>query len=106
MRTKTLTISAMIILLAAIIARQACTTPAEDTAGSAAAAEPCDRQCLEGFVYQYVDAMVAHDPSGLSLAETAKFTENGHRLELGEGLWNTISDRSAYILYMADPEAG
>jgi hypothetical protein len=34
----------------------------------------CDRECLIGLVDQYLEALVAHDPSGLPLAETVKFT--------------------------------
>ncbi len=66
----------------------------------------CDRDCLNSFVDQYLDAVVAHDPSRLPLTKTAKFTENGQRLELGDGFWNTVSDKGTYKLYMDDPEAG
>jgi hypothetical protein len=34
---------------------------------------PCDRACLEGFVEQYLDAAIAHDPKLLPLAPGAKF---------------------------------
>ena len=40
--------------------------------------------------------MVAHDPSKLPLAKTVKFTEDGVRLELGDGLWATASGLSNY----------
>lgn len=53
---------------------------------------------LNGFVDRYLEALVAHDPSRLPLAPGAKFTENGQRLELGDGLWNTISARGTYSL--------
>lgn len=66
----------------------------------------CDRACLEGFVDQYLDAMVKHDPKGLPLAKNVKFTENGQRLELGDGLWNTISAKGAYRQFVTDPESG
>lgn len=66
----------------------------------------CDRACLEGFVDRYLDAVVAHDPSRLPITATAKFTENGQRLHLGDGLWNTASARGPYRLYVADPETG
>jgi hypothetical protein len=72
------------------------------------AAEPqsCDRTCLEGFVDRYLDAVVAHDPARLPVASVVKFTENGQRLRLGDGLWNTGSARGPYKLYVADPEKG
>jgi hypothetical protein len=66
----------------------------------------CDRACLNGFVDQYLDAVVARDPSRLPLAKTVKFTENSQRLALGDGLWNTASARGTYKLYVADPQAG
>ncbi|MGO9094344.1 MAG: hypothetical protein ACLQGV_03905 [Bryobacteraceae bacterium] len=70
------------------------------------AGEHCGRGCLEGFVDRYLDAVVAHDPSRLPMAKEVKFTENGQRLELGDGLWGTASARGAYKLYVADPDAG
>ena len=63
---------------------------------TARAADPaCDRACLEGFMNQYLDAMVAHDPSHLSVSPTVKFTEDDVVLKLGDGLWATASGRGA-----------
>jgi hypothetical protein len=67
---------------------------------------PCDRACLEGFVDQYLDAVAKHDPKLLPLARNVKFTENGQRLELGEGLWSSMAGKGTYRLIVADPEAG
>jgi hypothetical protein len=44
----------------------------------------CDRVCLEGFVNQYLDAMVARNPYGLPLASKVKFTENEQTIPLGQ----------------------
>jgi len=74
--------------------------------GGEVAAGKCDRGCLDGFIHRYLDAVVAHDPSRLPMAKAVKFTENGQRLEVGDGLWSTASARGAYKLYVADPEAG
>lgn len=52
---------------------------------------PCGRACLERALDGYVDALVARQPARLTLAPTPKFTENGQRLELGDGLWRTSS---------------
>lgn len=52
-----------------------------------AAAENCDRACLSGMLTQYLDAIVARDPSRLPLAENVRFTEDSKLLKLGEGLW-------------------
>ncbi len=66
----------------------------------------CNRACLEGFVDQYLDALVAHDASRLPLAMLAKFTENGQQLEAGDGFWRTATARGAYKFYIDDPDAG
>ncbi|MGD0337537.1 MAG: hypothetical protein ABSB78_01975 [Bacteroidota bacterium] len=68
--------------------------------------ENCDRLCLERFVDKYLEAVIAHDPARVPLSEKIKFTENGQRLEVGDGLWNTASARGSYKLYIADPQAG
>ncbi len=75
------------------------------TAGRAAG-ETCDRACLESLMNQYLDAMVAHDPSHLPVTSTPKFTEDDVVLKLGEGLWATASARGAYKEYFDDPEEG
>jgi hypothetical protein len=63
---------------------------------SSAAAEPCDRACLAGVITQYIDALVAHDPSKLPLAEKVRFTEDGKELKLGEGLWKTVTAKGLF----------
>lgn len=77
------------------------------TAAAAWAADPSwDRGCLEGFMNQYLDAMVAHDPSHLPVTPTVKFTEDDVVLKLGDGLWGTASARGIYKEYFDDPEEG
>lgn len=66
----------------------------------------CDRACLNGFVDEYLAALVAHDPGHLPLAREVKFTENGQELKLGEGLWGTASGIGTYKIYADDPQAG
>lgn len=66
----------------------------------------CDRTCLNGFIDQYLAALVAHDPSRLPLARDVKFTENGQVLNLGDGLWGTVSGIGSYQIYADDPQAG
>ena len=65
----------------------------------------CGRACLEPFVDKYLDALVAHDPSKAPFAKGVKFTENGQRLELGDGLWNTMTGKGTYRLFVTDVEA-
>ena len=72
-----------------------------------AAGEPCDRACLLDLSEQYIAALVAKDPGRLPLADgTVVYTENGQRLELGDGFWNSVSGRGTYRLDVADPTAG
>ena len=66
----------------------------------------CDRTCLTGLLDRYVDALVAREPSRLPVTATVKFTENGQRLDLGDGLWHTVTGKGGYRLDMADVEAG
>jgi hypothetical protein len=66
----------------------------------------CDRECLNGFVDRYLDALVAHDPSTLPVTKLVKFTENGQRLELGNGFWRTATARGTYKFYIDDPQTG
>ena len=66
----------------------------------------CDRACLEGIAEQYLDALVAKDPKKLHVAGTLKYTENGQRLQLGDGFWNSVNGRGTYTLHVADQTAG
>jgi hypothetical protein len=66
----------------------------------------CNRVCLDGFVDQYLDALAANDPSRLPVRTDVKFTEDGQRLNLGDGLWNTATGRGTYKFYMEDPQTG
>ena len=65
----------------------------------------CNRACLEPFVDKYLDALIAHDPAKAPFAKGVKFTENGQRLELGDGLWNSITGKGTYRLFVTDVEA-
>jgi len=77
------------------------------SAAAPAAAQPsaCDRQCLESIVEKYLDALVRHDPSAVPLEATARYTENGQRLEVGDGLWRSVRSKGKYRLIVADIEA-
>lgn len=70
------------------------------------AAEPaCDRDCLEGYVDRYLEAMQNQDVDQDLFAWGARFTENGVQLPLGnEGLWYGMSGRANYSFYVPDVE--
>lgn len=66
-------------------------------ATGAAQAAQCDRACLSGLLTQYVDAVVAHDPSKLPLAGgTVRFTEDSREIALGEGVWKTVTGKAGF----------
>lgn len=70
------------------------------------AAPACDRQCLAGFVTQYMDAMLAHKPESLPVAAKMKFTEDCKEMKLGEGEWKKISRFTAYRRDILDVRQG
>src|SRR5690606_24448994 len=57
---------------------------------SSAAAQECDRECLTDLMTRFIDALVAHDPSTLPLAEDVRYTEDSRRAELGQGIWQSV----------------
>lgn len=71
-----------------------------------ALAQSCDRACLEGFVDRYLDAVIDNDPARLPLSEDVRFTENGQRLAIGDGLWRTMKAKGGYRLFVSDATAG
>jgi hypothetical protein len=75
--------------------------------GSNAGAESnCGRACLDGLIDQYLDALAGNDPTRLPVTATVKFTEDGQRLNLGDGLWNTATGKGTYKFYMDDVQGG
>lgn len=66
----------------------------------------CDRECLRGFITQYLDAMIAHKPESLPLATGVKFTEDCKEMKLGEGIWKSISRLTGYRRDILDVREG
>jgi hypothetical protein len=93
-------------LLRSLAAALATVSLAVCATAAQAAAAACDRVCLEGFIGKYFDAALAHDPGRLPLAKNVRFTENGQRLTLGDGLWRTLTAKGTYQMIVADAEAG
>ena len=90
------------MLTAALILLTAASAFAQPAAKSGA----CDRACLESYVDQYMDALVAHDPQRIPLSTKLKNTENGQRLEPGDGFWRTATAKGNYRLFVDDLQAG
>ena len=69
-------------------------------------ASACGRECLRGFITQYLDAMISHDPKAIPTAPTARFTEDTKTLSLGEGLWKGASKIRPYRQDFLDVREG
>jgi hypothetical protein len=74
--------------------------------GAQAKSTNCDRECLRGFITQYLNAMVMHTPKSLPLATGARFTEDTKTLPLGEGLWKGASKLLTYRQDFLDVREG
>lgn len=70
-----------------------------------ATAQDCDRSCLEGWVDRYLDAVIDDDPSAVPMTRDVRFTENGVRLEIGDGLWRSMKSKGNYRLFVTDVPA-
>ena len=68
-----------------------CLTTLVCTAASNAQAgeDSCTREALIKMTDMYFESIQAHNTSGLPLASTAKFTENGIKKDVGTGFWET-----------------
>ncbi len=81
-----------LLALLVLIVSMAIPGRAQTRGGTAA----CDRECLRGFITQYLDAIVAHDPKKLATAPNVRFTEDTKTMPLGEGLWKGASKIRSY----------
>ena len=66
----------------------------------------CDRACLQGFVTQYLDALAAHKPESLPVADGMKYTEDSKQIQLGEGIWKNIDGLTGYRRDILDVRQG
>jgi hypothetical protein len=65
------------------------------------------RAQLYALADDYLNALVARDPSQLPWADHVLFTENNVQLRVGDGTWNTATARRpGYDLKCADPQTG
>lgn len=65
-------------------------------APGSAFAQGCDRDCLADLIGQYSDAVVAHDLSGLPLAESVKYTVDGQAGMMNEGIQQTVTGAQGF----------
>ena len=76
------------------------------TGGANAAESGCNRECLAGVMSSYLQALMKHDAASLPTTRNVKYTENGVRIAMGDGLWQTASAMPTYRLDLIDDEAG
>jgi hypothetical protein len=77
-----------------------------NASGQATSGGSCDRECLRGFITQYLNAMVEHNPRALQTSPNARFTEDTVTMPLGEGLWKNASKLRTYRQDILDVREG
>jgi hypothetical protein len=65
-----------------------------------------ERARLEGMIDVYLGALVRNDASALPVTPDVTFIEQNQPLQLGEGIWKTITGLGAYKHYYADVHRG
>jgi len=81
--------AATLVALAGILAVQSVSSPSVH-------AQTCDRACLTGMMTQFIDTLVAHDPSKLPLADGARYTEDSRNARLGDGIWKSVTANGGF----------
>jgi hypothetical protein len=76
------------------------------TPAAFAAAGACDKACMEGIADRYRAAYVRHDPKGLPLARTVRYSENGVVLNFPDGTWDTVTKEVGPALTLSDTKTG
>lgn len=84
----------------------ACLAPMIASAANSSPVIDCDRKCLYKIADKYMEALEKKDPSRVNWADEMMFTESGVQLQIGDGLWGTISSKHDYDLKIADPSTG
>jgi hypothetical protein len=64
------------------------------------------RTQLTSLVDRFLAALVSRDSKPKGIADSVKYTENGQQLNIGDGLWGTVSEVEQNKLVLADPETG
>lgn len=70
-----------------------------------AAADTCNRACLQGYMDRYLEALVKHDVAAVPLAAHARVIHNGLASGVDNEDWKLI-DGIAYRQYAVDPTTG
>ena len=75
-------------------------------AQNAAEDTTCDKGCMLTIANTYLDALISHDPTGVSFSPQLASTENRKAIKPGEGMWKTVGPMLNYRQTLVDPIAG
>ena len=86
----------------------ACVVVASAGVGAAQAQSQaaCDRTCLRTTLDQYLNAVIAHDPSKAPLLLGMRQTENAISVRPGQGVWKTVTALGRLQRRFLDPVSG
>ncbi|MGH9687661.1 MAG: hypothetical protein ACRD5K_11280 [Candidatus Acidiferrales bacterium] len=101
-----LIVGAMLIAVFAGIAAVPCLAASAIAKAESSPGKVCGRACLDGFVNNYLAAVVAHKPSDVAFAPDVKFTENTAVLKIGQGTWGTFNAIGNFKLHFDDVARG
>ena len=91
----------IVLALWLVLSSAALASPAQ------AQAAACDRECLRGKLTEVLHALVAHDASGLAVAEGLRVTEDGVEKPLAQvGLVRSVTKLRGYRQDVIDERAG
>jgi hypothetical protein len=68
--------------------------------------EVCERACLGGLLGDFLNALAAHDLSGLPLSSAVTLVEDGQEKPLAEGAWQYITGLAGYQQDILDVPQG
>jgi len=75
-------------------------------AATPAAAQNCDRLCLEAIGDQYRAAYLAHDPGKAPISRRVRFVENHVEMPFPDATWDTVTKEVGPALTLSDPVNG
>src|SRR3954468_5492023 len=66
----------------------------------------CDRACLRTMLDQYLNAVIAHDPTKAPILLGFRQTENAINVRPGQGVWKTVTELGRVQRRFFDPVTG
>jgi len=75
-----------------------------DTDDSQKTGGSMSREQLTSFIDRFLMALVSRDLRPEGIADSVRYTENGQQLNIGDGLWGTVSEIGEYKVVLAEPE--